>query len=187
VHKVIPMQLSADRTSSPGRTLASTVIQSLGPSADFFLRDPGEILFSIGQKPSNVLILLQGNVKLSMDSEDGRSHIFRIAGPEEILGLSSVVAVEPYDKNSTTLTLCRFASVTICDFDCLLRCSAQNLILALSELNNSYKHACTQIQILGQPSISVRLARAILQWSLDGQKTDRGLRFHIPLNHNRNW
>jgi CRP/FNR family transcriptional regulator len=122
-------------------------------------------------------------VKLSADSENGRTLILEIAGSEEILGLSSVIAGEPYDKTATALTLCRVAFLPISDFNSMLLNSPRALMLALSELNRSYKQACNQIQMLGEPSVPARLARMILWWARDGKQTERGHRFHLPLNH----
>ena len=181
--KVIPMQLRNGRDSQPAGSLAAAALETLGHAADYFVRDPGETMFQIGQRPSTVLILLDGSVKLSMDSEEGRTVILEIAGPEQILGLTSVVAGEPYDKTATTLTLCRFASLPISDFEGLILSSRRTLVLAISELNNAYKQACSQVQRLGEPHIPCRMARAVLEWASKGHRTERGLRFHLPLNH----
>ena len=182
--KIIPPQSTPNGASQVSNSLASAVLEALAPCGNSFFSDPGQVLFSTGERPTRLLILLEGNVKLSIDSEDGRTLILEIAGAHELLGLSSVIAGEPYDKNATTLTLCRLVSVNAPDFDALLRSSSRISQLALSELNKCYKRACSQVQRLGEPYISVRLARVLLQWARQGRRTERGLRFHIPLNHN---
>jgi len=184
MNRVIPLQVGQPRVLQSTGSLVSVVLQALSPRLEFFHVDPGEMLFSPGQSPADVLILLDGNVKISADSADGRTYILEIAGPEEILGLSSVILGEAYDKCATTLTLCRLASMRSHDFDSLLRSSHRMMMLALSQLNDSYKQACNHVQRLGEPSVTVRLAKALLHWARNGHPTEQGMRFHIPLSHN---
>ena len=183
MNKVVPMPLGFSRGQQPADSLFATVMHALDSASKLVVHEPGETLFMLGQKPADVLILLEGKVKLSMDSEDGRTLIFGIAEPKEILGLPNILAGESYDKIAITLTLCRVAYLAMSDFTCLLRCNPSAVMLAFRELHRSYNQACNQIQMLGMPFIPARLARAILQWSMSGQSSERRFRFHMPMNH----
>ena len=95
--------------------------------------EPREVLFEEKQNPSRVYVLLEGQVKLSMNSIDGRRLILRIAGPGELPGLTSVLSGKEYEMTAEALHPCKIASVRRQDFlefllrypGCLCKCGAR--------------------------------------------------------------
>ena len=69
------------------------------------------VLFMEDQAPSNILFLLAGQVKVSMNSYAGRRLILGIANPGETLGLASALSGSRYDITAETLYSCRIASM----------------------------------------------------------------------------
>ncbi len=56
------------------------------------------VLFAEGQLPASVFYLLEGQVKLSMNSSSGRRLILGIANPGETLGLAASLSGSRYDR-----------------------------------------------------------------------------------------
>jgi CRP/FNR family transcriptional regulator len=71
----------------------------------------GMILFSEKDPAPGVYIVLEGEVKLSMNSSDGRRLILRIAKKGEILGLASALSGRPCEMTAETLYPARIAAI----------------------------------------------------------------------------
>ena len=122
------------------------------------------ILFTETEIASKILIVLEGRVKLSLNSSQGRRLILQIAEAGEFLGLASVVSGGPYQVTAETLYPCKIASVLRSDFLAfLLRHPGlhQNL---LRELNLDYERACERLRAIGLGcNVPARLARLLLE------------------------
>ena len=78
----------------------------------FFNHEANTVLFKEEQSPSQILFLLTGQVKLSMNSSAGRRLILGIANPGETLGLAYCsFPSSRYDITAETICPCRIASV----------------------------------------------------------------------------
>ncbi len=142
------------------------------------------ILFQEEQPPASILILLEGSVKISVNSSDGRRMILRIAKPAELLGLTSVLSGTSHEVTAEALHPCRIASIprkTFLDF--LTRHPATYQSLA-RELGREMSHACEQMRIIGLSSSAVvRLARLFLVWSADDRRPSGEICLSVPLTH----
>jgi CRP/FNR family transcriptional regulator, cyclic AMP receptor protein len=141
-------------------------------------------LFTEEQEPSSVLFLLEGTVKLSINSGDGRRLILGIAGPGDILGLNASVLGIPYEMTAETQFPCMITSLQRQSFlDFLLRYPVawQNVARQLSLEN---KKACERLRTLGLTlTAPARLARLLVEWCANGHQTERGIRIHCSLTH----
>src|SRR5512146_3116251 len=63
----------------------------------------GTQIFNEGRQPRGIFLLCDGRAKLSVCSEDGKRLMLRIAGPGEVLGLSSTMAGRPYELTAEEL------------------------------------------------------------------------------------
>src|ERR1035438_8846679 len=70
----------------------------------------GTVLFTEEQEPTSILFLLQGRVKLSINSADGRRLILGIVGPGEILGITSAVSGCAYETTAEAQFPCCITS-----------------------------------------------------------------------------
>ena len=77
------------------RGLSNQIMMELVPLAPLFCCPGNTVLFAEEQPPRAVLLLLEGKVKLCMNSIEGRRLILGIVGPGEILGLASAVSGSP--------------------------------------------------------------------------------------------
>ncbi len=143
-----------------------------------------EVLFEEKQNPSRIFVVLDGQVKLSMNSIDGRRLILRIAGPGELPGLTSVLSGREHEVTAEALHPCKIASMRRQDFlEFLLRYPAVYASVA-RDLSQDYTRACEQLRTVGlAPNAPVKLARLLLELCAAAHQTDHGVQFRLTLTH----
>jgi CRP/FNR family cyclic AMP-dependent transcriptional regulator len=141
-------------------------------------------LFTENEMPTSILVLLEGEVKVSINSSDGRRLILRIAKPGEILGLTAALTGSPYEMTSETLRPCKIASLRRQDFMAFLLRHPEAYQSVAAELSMDYNRACEQLRTVGLASSApAKLARQLLEWCRTGQQTGSGLRLKLSLTH----
>ena len=144
----------------------------------------GMILFSEKDAPCGVYIVVEGEVKLSMNSSDGRRLILRIARKGEILGLASTLSGKPSEMTAEILYPARIAPILRRDFLNFLMRHPEVYQSVTEELSRDYAMACEQLRTVGlSGSAPEKLARLLLEWSQNGQSNERGTHFRFPLTH----
>jgi len=163
------------------KSLSSEAISEFESLSAPFFCEGTTVLFTEGQEPLRILFLLEGSVKLSLNSIKGGRLIIRMAGPGEILGLTSAVSGVPYDITAETQFPCVISPLPRQSFlDFLIRYPVACLNVA-RQLCLDHKRACEQLHRLGLTSTAPRkLARLLLEWCADdGHETQ----FHCSLTH----
>jgi CRP/FNR family transcriptional regulator len=144
----------------------------------------GKILFSEKDAAPGLYIVLEGEVKLSMNSSDGRRLILRIAKKGEILGLASALSGKPCEMTAEILFPSKIAPISRRDFLNFLAHHPEVYQTVTEELSRDYTMACEQLRTVGlSSSAPEKLARLLLDWSEKGQTTDCGIRFRFSLTH----
>jgi CRP/FNR family transcriptional regulator len=137
-----------------------------------------------GQKPASVLLLLEGKVKLSLNSSDGRRLIIGFSSPGEILGLTTVVSGDPYQITAEAQFPCIFSSLPRQSFlDFLLRSpvACRNVT---RQLSLEHKRTLGQLRMLGLTSSApAKLARLLLDWGAESSRTLRGTQIQCAFTH----
>jgi CRP-like cAMP-binding protein len=72
---------------------------------------PGATIFRQGDLPGGAYLLRSGTVELIFEARSGEAKPFRLAGPGQILGLSSVVMRRPHDCSARVRTTCEIAFI----------------------------------------------------------------------------
>src|ERR1035437_4904110 len=140
------------------------------------------ILFMEQQRSRGIYILCEGQVKLSFSSSAGKTLVLRIAKPGEVLGLLSVLSGNPYEVTAKTRRPCQVAFVSSNHFQQILRKHPAVFHLLASHLGWEYKAACEQLYAVGLgASICERVAKFLLNWSVEGGAPGNGNRFTLPL------
>lgn len=188
----MPHTYHVERTNRSKNVYAGEFFKVLPPQAlaDFesmSIRqtyEPREVLFEEKQNPSRVFVLLEGQVKLSMNSIDGRRLILRIAEPGELPGLTSVLSGKEYEMTAEALHPCKIASVRRQDFlEFLIRYPAAYASVA-RDLSMDYTRACEQLRTVGlAPSAPVKLARLLLELCAAADSTNHCNQFKLTLTH----
>lgn len=142
------------------------------------------VLFTEEQVPSRILFLLEGSVKLTLNSIAGGRLIIEIAGPGEVLGLPSAVSGLPYDMKAEAQFPCIISALPRQRFlDFLTRYPVACLNVA-RQLSLDHKRACEQLHRLGLTSSAPRkLARLLLGWCVASGPDGLDTRFHCSLTH----
>jgi len=144
----------------------------------------GMRLFSEKDPAPGVYIVIEGEVKLSMNSSDGRRLILRIAQKGEILGLASTLSGKPCEMTAEALYPARIASIVRQDFLKFLSRHPEVYQTVTEELSRDYAMACEQLRTVGLSSnVPEKLARLLLEWSENGKTTERGTHIRFPLTH----
>jgi CRP/FNR family transcriptional regulator len=143
-----------------------------------------KVLFSETQPSDGVLVIIEGEVRLSINSTDGRRLSLRIAGQGEVLGLSSTLSGNPYEMTADTLYLAKIAHVARRDFLNFLARHPEVYESVTREVSRSFNQACDQLRMVGlSTSVPERLACLLLRWSENGQKQETTSRCKLSLTH----
>ena len=142
------------------------------------------VLISEEEIPGSILLLLEGRVKLSINSADGRRLIIGVDKPGDILGLTFAVSGSPYLVTAEAQFPCRILSIPRLSFlEFLMRypVASRN---AARQLSCEYKRTYEQLGTLGLTlTAPAKLARLLLDWCTEGEHTIRGIRIHCSLTH----
>jgi CRP/FNR family transcriptional regulator, cyclic AMP receptor protein len=142
------------------------------------------ILFSEKEPSRGVFVVLEGEVKLSINSMDGKRLSLRIARKGDILGLSSALSGSPYEMTAETLYPARIAHIERREFLNFLARHPEASCTLMEELSRQYNMACDQLRNVGLSStVPEKLARLLLAWSENGQVTECGTRLRFSLTH----
>jgi len=126
------------------------------------------VLFVEGQAPRGVYMICRGEAKLSVVSRDGRTLILKIAGPGEVLGLSSCVMNNAYECTVETLSPCQVNFIRIDDFLRIIHEDSEACLRAASQISRQYNNACRELRWVGlSRSADWRLASLLIGWSED--------------------
>ena len=142
------------------------------------------VLFTEGEPVRTLFIILEGEVRLSINSREGRRLCLRIARPGDIIGLSSTISGTPYDMTAETIYPSKVAPIKRREFLSFLARHPDAYYSVTEELGRHMSIACSQLRTLGiSSSASEKVARLMLEWSDSGQAMESESRIHIPLTH----
>jgi len=144
----------------------------------------GAVLFSEKDASQGVYLVTEGEVKLSINSSDGKRLILRIARRGEMIGLASALTGSPCEMTAETLYPAKVAFIARREFLNFLTRHPDVYQAVTVELSRQYAMACEQLRTVGlSNSAPEKLARLLLDWSENGQATEAGTRFRFPLTH----
>jgi CRP/FNR family transcriptional regulator, cyclic AMP receptor protein len=145
----------------------------------------GMVLFCETQPASGIYVVLEGEVKLSINSPDGRRLSFRIAKAGEVLGLSAALSGGAYEMTADTLYPAKIAHLSQQVFLQFLSRHPAVYQSVAREMVRTYNTACEQLRMVGlSTSVPERLARLLLVWSDEpDQKSERPVRCRLSLTH----
>ena len=145
----------------------------------------GMVLFNETQPSSGIYVVLEGEIKLSINSRDGRRLAFHIAKAGEVIGLSSTLSGGDYEMTADTLYPAKVAHISRQVFLQFLARHLDVYPIVIREVSRSFNLACDQLRMVGlSTSVPERLAHLLLVWSDEaGQKPERGARCRLSLTH----
>lgn len=186
-----PYGLAADDCEScPTRTetsfcgLSPHASHSLGAIRRTSSYPSGAILFMEGEQARGIYIVCQGRVKLLTTNSEGKTLIFKIAKPGEILGLNATLSGTPHEITAETLQPAQLAYVSREDFLKFIRENGDACLQVAQHLGRDCHSAYEVIRSIGlSNSVEEKLARFLLEWSTSGQATSIGVKVKLALTH----
>ncbi len=140
--------------------------------------------FREGQVPSHAIILLDGKVKLCIDSSEGKRFILGLSNSGDILGLAAVFSHSSYQMTAEAYGWCNIASISRLDLLAFIQRHGTALMSVMRELSQQHDQACVRLHTIAlTPCVSAKVARLLLELCSRGQRTELGVRIHIPLTH----
>ena len=125
----------------------------------------GSTLFAEGRQPKGVYLLCDGRAKLSISAENGKRLMLRVAGPGEMLGISSTLSGKPYEVTAETVDGCQVVFVKRKDLLRFLRDHRDACLQVVHLLSTDLHTAYERVRGIGltrtrRPRVSARPARA---------------------------
>lgn len=143
------------------------------------------VIFSEKDPAQGIYIVLEGEIRMSLNSSEGRRLSLAIARKGEILGMASTLAGSPYDVTAETLYPAKVAHIGRREFLNFLTRHPEAYQVVIEELSRSVTKACEQLRTVGLAATAPeKLARLLLDWSNNGQTTEcGGRRFRFSMTH----
>lgn len=144
----------------------------------------GSMLYSEGSSAWGVFILLEGEVRLYLRSDDDKRLTVGMARRGDILGLASALSGCSCETTAEAIHPAMAARIRRADFLCFLARHPQGYQAVTKELSRNYIATCSQLRTLGLcSSVPEKLARLLLAWCENGRATDHGMRRCFPFTH----
>lgn len=142
------------------------------------------VLYSEKEESRGIYIVLEGEVKLSINSNDGRRLSLRIARKGEILGLTAALSGQPYEMTAETVFPAKLYPIGKREFLGFVMRHPEVYQVFSEELTREFTMACEQLRTVGlSSSAPEKLARLLLEWSESGQAVEQGVKFRFSMTH----
>jgi len=142
------------------------------------------VLFSEREEASGLYEVLEGEVRVSINSSDGKRLSLRIARKGDVLGLSSAMSGTPYETTAETLYPARVAHVSRRDFLGFMTRHPEIYMNVTEELGRHVGMVCHQLRNVGlSASAPEKLARLLLEWSSSDPSNATCARMRFSLTH----
>jgi CRP/FNR family transcriptional regulator, cyclic AMP receptor protein len=167
------------------KSISAAALADLEPLLAGSSYPSGMVLFSETQAASGIYVVLEGEIKLSINSRDGRRLSFHIAKAGEVLGLSSTLNGGEYEMTADVLYPAKVAHISRQVFLQFLSRHPDVYPTVTREISRNFNLACVQLRMVAlSTSVPERLARLLLVWSDEaGQKPELGARCRLSLTH----
>lgn len=172
------------RAGSFFNCLSRDAMKDFESSESVFSVPRGVVLLRENQMAPRVLFLLEGRVKLYINTSDGKRLILRIAQPGEVIGLTSALSGDSSEVTVETVQRCKMTSLQGQDFLDFLTCHPTSCLSVARELSREYSRACQQLLRVGFGSCSPAKVSRLLELCVDTETLTRVLTHtaQVPAN-----
>ena len=134
----------------------------------------GVTIFAKGDPETGLIGVLNGSVKISVASADGRDIVLNIIQAGEIFGEIALLDGHPRTADATTMSECELMVIERRDFIQFLRNQSDMMLKFIEILCSRLRRTSEQVQDLTFLNLPTRLAKALLQLtSQSGTSTSR--------------
>jgi CRP/FNR family cyclic AMP-dependent transcriptional regulator len=162
-------------------TTALADFESIGVQATL---PRGAKVFQEDEPSNGVFVICTGQVKLSCTSKEGKTLIFKIAMPGDVLGLGAVISGSRYEVTAETIEPTEIKSIRRDDFLSFIQKHGEASLHAAKALSEEYKAAFFDARRLAlSGSAAGRLASVLLDWGKAASCGKPEMRFTMALTH----
>jgi len=145
---------------------------------------PNIVLFTEKEEARGLYLVLEGEIRLSINSSEGRRLSLRIARKGDVLGLSSALSGSAYEMTAETLYPAKVALIGRPEFLGFLKRHPELYMNVTEELSRHVSMACHQLRTVGlSASAPEKLARLLLEWSENEMSNGSCGRVRFSLTH----
>lgn len=142
----------------------------------------GDYIFLECDQPRNLYTVVNGEVKLLKQTEDGREMIVEMAYPGEIFGEEAIFDGQPYPMTAQALSDAELLSISRTDFFTFLRDNPDLALEIITELGTRLREAQNTIRALAMERVEWRIARVLLILSRKAGTVEAdGVSIDLPL------
>jgi len=143
------------------------------------------LLFVEGQPARGLYIMCLGEAKLYVNSAEGQSLTLRAVEHGEVLGLSSLIADEPYPASAETLCPSQVSFIPRLEFLQFVRANPDVALRVAKHLSMELSRAWQQTRMLAlAPDTHAKLTQFLLEWAeKHRQPAADGLRIALYMTH----
>ena len=142
------------------------------------------VLFAEKDEARGVFVVLEGEVRVSINSSEGKRLSLRIARKGDVLGLSSTLTGNAYEVTAETLYPAKVAIVGRREFQGFLSRHPEAYTAVIDELSREMTMTCDQLRTVAlSASAPEKLARLLLEWSENEQSSESCGRVRFSLTH----
>ena len=131
---------------------------------------PGEMLFARGDPGNEIYVVIEGRIRLSVLSADGRELSFSHAVPGDIFGEIAALDGAPRSADATAITHVRLKTLAQSAFHRLLTTNTATALAIVKLLCGRLRDVSEHFEAIALHPIEVRLARLLLD-TLDERVT----------------
>jgi CRP/FNR family transcriptional regulator len=145
---------------------------------------PSIVLFAEKEEARGLYVVMEGEVRLSINSSEGKRLSLRIARKGDVLGLSSALSGSAYEMTAETLYPAKVALIGRREFLGFLSRHPELYMNVTEELSRHVSMACHQLRTVGlSASAPEKLARLLLEWSENEMSNGSCGRVRFSLTH----
>jgi CRP/FNR family cyclic AMP-dependent transcriptional regulator len=143
----------------------------------------GAILFTEGQRPDGVYVILEGRVKLSVSSAHGRCFIIGFFGPGTVFGLAAAISGRPQGSTAEIVKTTRVALVPHEDLLRQLQGSEEAAFQASEMVSEEYFFILSKIKVIElAQSAEEKLVRFLLGLNPEAASLKGEVRLELDLS-----
>jgi CRP/FNR family transcriptional regulator, cyclic AMP receptor protein len=164
--------------------LSPATVQELQTIGSRVRLRPGETVLREDSMADRVYVVCRGKIKLTASSADGKLLIVRIAGPGDVLGLTSLLNSVRHKVTAETLEICDLKAIGRADFLAFMESSRDVGRSAAVSIAWEYEGMLlTARRLATSSSAAGKLATALLDWGRMDGAGGESLEFRMPLTH----
>jgi CRP-like cAMP-binding protein len=140
----------------------------------------GQVIFQKGEEGTSLMLVLQGRVRITVSSEEGKEIILNTIEPGEIFGEIALIDGKPRSADAMALGPCSLLAIQRGDFIPFLKQNPEIAVQLLTVLCKKLRETSEIAENVGLYGIPARLARVLLKLA-EGEGNDARAKILVPV------